>query len=174
MSAVGPIRQGVVVRLAVGHVRSSPSPTGTLLQEARTASGIEATPRRHILPAVYVYLYSEVDGQGPLLARVVTTRPQGFSIRGETNRRLPTAARATGARAERLEASADGRSRRARDPHPHRDGAPSLHVARFAEAIYVLHAFEKRSQKTARGDVEVARTRYQALIAWRREQGYGR
>lgn len=48
------------------------------------------------------------------------------------------------------------------------------YVARFAEAIYVLHAFEKRSQKTARGDVEVARTRYQALIAWRREQGYGR
>ena len=39
-----------------------------------------------------------------------------------------------------------------------------LYVASFAEAVYVLHAFEKRSTKTARGDVELARQRYRALV----------
>jgi phage-related protein len=48
------------------------------------------------------------------------------------------------------------------------------YVARFAEGIYVLHAFEKRTQRTATRDIELARTRYQELVAWRREQGYGR
>jgi len=38
-----------------------------------------------------------------------------------------------------------------------------LYVARFDEAIYVLHAFRKKSQKTARTDIELARRRYQAL-----------
>ncbi len=31
-----------------------------------------------------------------------------------------------------------------------------LYVARFAEAVYVLHAFEKRSRKTAKRDVDLA------------------
>ena len=41
------------------------------------------------------------------------------------------------------------------------------YVAKFAEAIYVLHAFEKRTRKTSKHDVELARQRYQALIAQR-------
>lgn len=44
-----------------------------------------------------------------------------------------------------------------------------LVVTRFAEAIYVLHAFEKKSQKTAKYDVERARRRYRDLIAGRKE-----
>ena len=32
-----------------------------------------------------------------------------------------------------------------------------LYVAKFAEAIYVLHAFEKRTGKTPTRDVELAR-----------------
>jgi phage-related protein len=48
------------------------------------------------------------------------------------------------------------------------------YVARFAEGIYVLHAFEKRSRKTSAGDVEVARSRYRELLVWRREQGHGK
>ena len=32
-----------------------------------------------------------------------------------------------------------------------------LYIARFAEAVYVLHAFEKKSQKTAGRDVEDCR-----------------
>jgi phage-related protein len=41
------------------------------------------------------------------------------------------------------------------------------YVAKFAEAIYVLHAFEKRTRKTSAHDLELARQRYQALIAHR-------
>ena len=43
-----------------------------------------------------------------------------------------------------------------------------IYVAKFAEAIYVLHAFEKKSHKTARLDVELARQRYMNLA---RERG---
>ena len=39
------------------------------------------------------------------------------------------------------------------------------YVAKFGEAIYVLHAFEKRARKTSQHDVELARQRYQALVA---------
>jgi phage-related protein len=42
-----------------------------------------------------------------------------------------------------------------------------LYVAKFAEAVYVLHAFEKRSRRTAKRDVEVAAQRYRALIRQR-------
>ncbi len=35
-----------------------------------------------------------------------------------------------------------------------------IYVATFEEAVYVLHAFEKKSRKTARQDIELARTRY--------------
>ena len=34
-----------------------------------------------------------------------------------------------------------------------------LYVAHFAEGIYVLHAFEKKSQKTALSDLAIARKR---------------
>lgn len=34
-----------------------------------------------------------------------------------------------------------------------------LYVATFAEAVYVFHAFEKRTRKTAIHDVELARQR---------------
>src|SRR4051812_26880351 len=44
-----------------------------------------------------------------------------------------------------------------------------IYVARFQEAIYVLHAFEKKSQKTAKGDVEIARKRYAAIVRARQE-----
>ena len=43
-----------------------------------------------------------------------------------------------------------------------------LYVATFAEAVYVLHAFEKRSRKTPQGDVELARRRFRELVALRR------
>ncbi|MEK6641913.1 MAG: type II toxin-antitoxin system RelE/ParE family toxin [Nitrospirota bacterium] len=38
-----------------------------------------------------------------------------------------------------------------------------LYVAKFAEAIYVLHAFQKKTQKTKREDIELARTRYRQI-----------
>jgi phage-related protein len=38
-----------------------------------------------------------------------------------------------------------------------------LYVAKFAEAVYVLHAFQKKTQRTSPLDVAVAATRYQNL-----------
>jgi len=45
-----------------------------------------------------------------------------------------------------------------------------IYVANFAEAIYVLHAFEKKSRRTALLDVELARGRFRNLIRTRRSQ----
>jgi phage-related protein len=43
-----------------------------------------------------------------------------------------------------------------------------LYVAKFAEAVYVLHAFEKRTRKTPQGDIELARQRFRELMALQR------
>jgi phage-related protein len=45
-----------------------------------------------------------------------------------------------------------------------------FYVAKFQEAVYVLHVFEKRSQKTARTDLELGKNRYADLLKWRREE----
>jgi phage-related protein len=49
-----------------------------------------------------------------------------------------------------------------------------LWLARFLEGIYVLHAFEKRTSKTSRSDLELARTRYREVLEHRRRQVYGK
>lgn len=36
-----------------------------------------------------------------------------------------------------------------------------IYVASFEDAIYVLHAFQKKSRKTSREDLTLARQRYQ-------------
>jgi len=46
-----------------------------------------------------------------------------------------------------------------------------LYVAKFAEAVYVLHAFEKRTRKASSRDLELARQRLRGLVAQRRIQG---
>jgi phage-related protein len=38
-----------------------------------------------------------------------------------------------------------------------------IYVARFDEAVYVLHAFQKKTAKTSRLDSEVARRRYRLI-----------
>lgn len=38
-----------------------------------------------------------------------------------------------------------------------------LYVAQKREAIYVLHAFQKKSRKTSRQDIELARQRYKNM-----------
>ncbi len=43
-----------------------------------------------------------------------------------------------------------------------------VYVATFAEAVYVLHAFGKKTAKTAQRDVRIARARFEALLAKRR------
>jgi phage-related protein len=44
-----------------------------------------------------------------------------------------------------------------------------FYLATFEEAVYVLHAFEKKTPKTPRHDIEVARERYRALLKKRAE-----
>ena len=39
-----------------------------------------------------------------------------------------------------------------------------LYVAKFSEAVYVLHAFEKKTQKTSKKDIDLSAERYKALI----------
>ncbi|MBY0563142.1 MAG: type II toxin-antitoxin system RelE/ParE family toxin [Hyphomonadaceae bacterium] len=39
-----------------------------------------------------------------------------------------------------------------------------IYVAKFAEAVFVLHCFQKKSRKTAREDVDLATRRYKELL----------
>ena len=39
-----------------------------------------------------------------------------------------------------------------------------IYVAKFAEAVYVLHCFQKKSQKTSRADLDLAAKRYGDLV----------
>jgi phage-related protein len=44
-----------------------------------------------------------------------------------------------------------------------------LYVAKFEEGVYVLHVFEKRSHKTPKADIQLAKGRYADLLKWRKE-----
>lgn len=39
-----------------------------------------------------------------------------------------------------------------------------IHVAKFADTVYVLHCFQKKTQKTSRTDLELTRKRYIELV----------
>lgn len=45
-----------------------------------------------------------------------------------------------------------------------------LYLAKFTEAVYVLHAFGKKSPKTPKPDIDLARTRFRALIQERKQR----
>lgn len=47
-----------------------------------------------------------------------------------------------------------------------------FYVARFEEAVYVLHCFQKKTQKTRDADIELGRQRYRAAMEWRKQEGY--
>jgi phage-related protein len=48
-----------------------------------------------------------------------------------------------------------------------------FYLAKFAEGVYVLHAFEKHTRKTSKRDMDLARERFRALIETRRSQKPG-
>jgi phage-related protein len=48
---------------------------------------------------------------------------------------------------------------RIHQPHEHR----VIYLANFPEAIYVIHAFEKKTQQTSQLDIQLARTNYVRL-----------
>ena len=43
-------------------------------------------------------------------------------------------------------------------------------VAKFGESIYVIHAFEKKAQRTANPDIETARKRFRTLVNERKKR----
>jgi phage-related protein len=46
-----------------------------------------------------------------------------------------------------------------------------LYVAKFEEAVYVLHAFQKKTQKTSQQDIAVGQQRYKQMLQYRQNQG---
>ena len=44
-----------------------------------------------------------------------------------------------------------------------------FYVAKFSEAIYVLHVFEKRTGKTRQADIELGRQRFREALSLRRK-----
>jgi phage-related protein len=49
-----------------------------------------------------------------------------------------------------------------------------FYLVRFAEAIYVLHAFEKKGQKTPKRDLKMGQRRYRDLMEVRRKERHGK
>jgi phage-related protein len=45
-----------------------------------------------------------------------------------------------------------------------------FYVARFAEAVYVLHAFQKKTQKISKLDIEIGQKRYQQMLRHRQSE----
>jgi phage-related protein len=45
-----------------------------------------------------------------------------------------------------------------------------FYIAKFAEAIYILHAFQKKTQKTARNNIELGQQRYKQLLQERQQE----
>ena len=45
-----------------------------------------------------------------------------------------------------------------------------IYVAKFEDAVYVLHAFQKKTRKTSRADLELARKRYRTARDLRRSE----
>jgi hypothetical protein len=39
-----------------------------------------------------------------------------------------------------------------------------VYVAKFADAVYVLHCFQKKTEKTSKSDLDLASTRYRDLV----------
>jgi phage-related protein len=46
-----------------------------------------------------------------------------------------------------------------------------FYVARFEEAVYVLHCFTKETQATRRTDLDLGRQRYKAVLEQRKSSG---
>lgn len=40
----------------------------------------------------------------------------------------------------------------------------TIYTAKFADCVYVLHAFVKKTQKTSKADIEIAKSRLKSLI----------
>ena len=50
-----------------------------------------------------------------------------------------------------------------------RDAYRVFYVARFEEAVYVLHAFQKKTQKTSNQDIQLGQERYRKMLQFRQQ-----
>jgi phage-related protein len=94
----------------------------------------------------------------------------GLSGNGQTRGGLSTRQGAEWPPAERLEGD-DGLGSGVQEIRI-RDASGAfriVYVARFAEAVYVLHCFQKKSQKTARLNLELVVSRYGELMRERKQ-----
>ena len=55
------------------------------------------------------------------------------------------------------------------EDHPG-DAYRAIYTVRFADAVYVLHAFEKKTQQTAKHDIDLAESRFRALVEHRKRE----
>jgi hypothetical protein len=69
------------------------------------------------------------------------------------------------ARSGRLEAHEFGRAGRSRDPDSGRQRRVSRDLCGpVADAVYVLHCFQKKAEKTSKPDLDLASKRYRDLL----------
>ena len=45
-----------------------------------------------------------------------------------------------------------------------------IYVAKFSEAVYVLHAFHKKTRRTSKADTDLANERYRAMLKERKQR----
>lgn len=45
-----------------------------------------------------------------------------------------------------------------------------FYISRFDEAVYVLHAFQKKTQKTSKQDIQIGQQRYKQMLQYRQKQ----
>lgn len=45
-----------------------------------------------------------------------------------------------------------------------------MYIAKFEEAVYVLHCFQKKTQTTSQSDVDLAKRRYKELVQERKNE----
>src|SRR5437867_11048187 len=92
-------------------------------------------------------------------------------------RHAPDVLRTAGRELERVQRGADPTDwkpmatigRGAREIRVHVDGEQRVvYVATFAEAVYVLHVFEKKSRRTSPRDLALGQERYRAMLKERR------
>lgn len=58
-----------------------------------------------------------------------------------------------------------------REVRVHVDGAHRIiYLAKFEEGVYILHAFQKKTQRTARKDLDIAKARFREVIQHRTSQ----
>ena len=53
-----------------------------------------------------------------------------------------------------------------------KDAYRVFYVAKFQEAVYVLHTFQKKTQKTSKRDIQLGQQRYKKMLRNRKEEGY--